>query len=105
MNVTNILVKCMTLLVVYAHVTFGKSYADEHMKLQKEEHQNEVLKNAEIDVAAVVAAKLNDSETLAAVIGKEPKFFDEFECKYLIWFFRIQFDLDLGQWLANDLLV
>lgn len=70
------------LLNVYAGISFGKSYQNDHYHTQhveqfQEEHNIIAKKNG-------IIAGLNDSDAvaLAKVMQKEPKFFDEFECKY-----------------------
>lgn len=77
------LVKGLTLFLVLVHCSVGQSTLSDQEKLENEQFQNEIIKNSNPDVAAMVIAKLNDSAALAAAIGKEPKFFDDFECKYV----------------------
>lgn len=81
MNITNLLLKFVMLSNVCIYI-YGKSYQSDHQfeqqldeireKLSESQNKNEIL------------AKQNDTDAtaLAKVIQKEPKFFDDFECKY-----------------------
>lgn len=87
MNITILLLKFVMLSNVCIYI-YGKSYQSDHQfkqqldeireKLSESQNKNEIL------------AKLNDTDAsaLAQVIQKEPKFFDDFECKY----FRLYLD-------------
>lgn len=75
------LVRFIMLLNVCACVCFGKSNPNDHHHAQHleqiQDKQNEIAEKNQI------IARLNDSDAvvLANVMQKEPKFFDEFECK------------------------
>lgn len=78
MNLSTYLLKFVVISNVYVCLCFGKSYQSDHHRHHQFEpiHDNETIKKE-------IIARLNDTEAvaLAEVMQKEPKFFDEFECK------------------------
>lgn len=83
MNKTNILLKFAMLSSVCICICFGKSYQNDHRSKQQFNQIRE--KQTENPIKNEIIAKFNDTDAavLAEVMQKEPKFFDEFECKYL----------------------
>lgn len=83
MNKMNNLLRFVALSSVCICICFGKSY---HQTKQKP--VDEIgAKPIENPIQNEIIAKLNDTDAaaiLADVMQKEPKFFDEFECKYTI---------------------
>lgn len=83
MNKINILLRFAALSSVCICMCFGKSY-DQTKQKQLDEIGAKPIENP---MRNEIIAKLNDTDAaaiLADVIQKEPKFFDEFECKYII---------------------
>lgn len=79
----NILLRFAVLSSVCICICFGKSYHHTNQK-QFDEIGAKPIENP---IRNEIMAKLNDTDAaaiLADVIQKEPKFFDEFECKYTI---------------------
>lgn len=69
MNDHRLFVKCMILLGICVYISVCESSDNNH------EQENTILNS--------IIAKLNRSNPVAlAEMEKEPKFFDEFECKY-----------------------
>lgn len=66
-------------------ICYGKTYQSDHHHIKQHldqiihEKQNETPNKNEI----ITKLNYSDAETLAEVMKKEPKFFDEFERKYL----------------------
>lgn len=70
----NTLLRFVMLSNVFTCIVFGKSYQGDHLEAMHENANASTLINE-------IIAKLNDTDP---VIQKEPKFFDEFECKCLL---------------------
>lgn len=80
MNKITILLKFAMLSSVCICICFGKSYHNDD-RIKQNFGQNHVK---QLDpIKNEIIAKFNDTDVtvLAEVIQKEPKFFDEFECK------------------------
>lgn len=82
---TTNLLKFAMLSSVCICVCFGKRYQSNHHSEQQLD-QNRV-KQTENPIQNEIIAKFNDTDAavLAEVMQKEPKFFDEFECKYCLF--------------------
>lgn len=76
MNDRRIFLKCVILLSISICSSIGDHSEYIHENQNQQQQQNEVIHDD-------IVAKLNKSDpvALAAAIEKEPKFFDEFECK------------------------
>lgn len=83
MIIVAILLKFVIISNVYVCESVGKSYqSGEYPSHHLDSIQDQITDNETIKKEMI--AKLNDTEAaaLAEVMQKEPKFFDEFECKW-----------------------
>lgn len=73
MNISYIAFRFIALTNIYICICYGKSYQNDQ---QLFDHENAQIKNE-------IITKLNETDAiaLAEAIQKEPKFFDDFECK------------------------